>query len=87
MHHISVAAPPTHPMVTIAIDEHRGRTYAKAELRWGGAQLAGMGIAYRHPADAFTGDAGRKLATARALSDVADELRRFSRPRAGEPSP
>jgi hypothetical protein len=82
MHQISVAAPPTHPMVTIAIDEHRGRTYAKAEFRWGGAQLAGMGIAYRHPADALTGDAGRELATARALSDLAEKVSELSRVRA-----
>ncbi|OBG38429.1 dsRBD fold-containing protein [Mycobacterium sp. E3198] len=66
-------------MVTIAIDEHRGRTHAKAELHWGGARLAGAGVAYRHPADAVPADAGQGLATARALTDLADQLTELSR--------
>ncbi|ORV82244.1 hypothetical protein AWC11_23980 [Mycobacterium interjectum] len=74
MHQISVAAPPTHPMVTVAIDEHRGRTYAKAELQWGSVRLAGVGIAYRHPADALTGEAGQERAAARALADLAEKV-------------
>lgn len=82
MHQISVAAPPTHPMVTVAIDEHRGRTYAKAELQWGSVRLAGVGIAYRHPADTLAGEAGRELATARALSDLAEKVSELSRVRA-----
>jgi hypothetical protein len=65
--------------LTIAIDENRGRTYAKAELRWGSAHLAGVGIAYRHPADALACDAGPGLATARALSDLAEQVGRLSR--------
>ncbi|WP_197506949.1 dsRBD fold-containing protein [Mycobacterium sp. 852002-50816_SCH5313054-b] len=63
-------------MVTIAIDERRARTCAKAELQWGGAHLAGVGIAYRHPADSLACDAGRGLATARALSDLAEKVSR-----------
>ncbi len=66
-------------MVAIAIHEHRGRTYAKAELQWGSAHLAGVGIAYRHPADALACDAGQGLATARALSDLADKVSRLRR--------
>ncbi len=65
-------------MVTIAIDEHRGRTYAKAEFQWGGAHLAGVGIAFRHPADSLARD-GQELATARALSDLAEKVSRLRR--------
>lgn len=66
-------------MVTVAIDERRGRTHAKAELHWGGAHLAGAGVAYRHPADALPADAGQGLATARALTDLARQLTERSR--------
>lgn len=65
--------------LTIAIDEHRGRTRAKAELQWGSAHLAGVGIAYRHPADSLAREAGQGLATARALSDLAEKLSRLRR--------
>ena len=60
--------------LNIAIDEHRGRTYAKAELQWGRAHLTGVGVAYRHPADSLARDAGQGLATARALSDLAEKV-------------
>ena len=70
---------PTHPLVTLAIDEHHGRTYAKVELEWGSAQLAGLGVAYRHPADQLTRDTGQELAMARALSDLADQVAALSR--------
>jgi hypothetical protein len=66
-------------MVTIAIDEHRGRTYARAELRWGSARLAGTGVVYRHPADSLAGDTGQELAAARALSDLAAKLSELRR--------
>jgi len=62
------------PLVTLSIDEHGGRTYAKAELRWRGSQLAGWGVAYRHPCDHLAREAGRELATARALSDLAEQV-------------
>lgn len=65
--------------LTVAIDEHHGRTYAKAELQWGSAHLAGVGIAYRHPADALACDAGPGLATARALSDLAEKVSELRR--------
>jgi len=74
MHRISHPSSATHPMVTLAIDEHRGRTYAKAELQWGSSYLAGLGVAYRHPSDHLAGETGQELATARALSDLADQV-------------
>lgn len=69
----------THPMVTMAIDEDRGRTYAKAELRWGSAHLAGLGVAYRHPSDCLTRETGQELAAARALSDLAEQVSALGR--------
>ena len=62
------------PLVTLSIDEHGGRTYAKAELRWRGSYLAGEGVAYRHPCDHLAPETGRELATARALSDLAQQV-------------
>ena len=64
----------THSTMTIAIDEHRGRTRAKVEFRAPGGPVAGFGIAYRHPSDCLKDDARVKIATARALSDLADRL-------------
>jgi hypothetical protein len=61
-------------LVRLSIDEHAGRTYAKAELFWGGSHLAGQGVAYRHPCDHLAREAGRELATARALSDLAKQV-------------
>jgi hypothetical protein len=69
----------THPLVTLAIDEHHGRTYAKVELEWGSAHLAGLGVSYRHPADQLMRDTGQELAMARALSDLADQVSALSR--------
>ncbi len=79
MHHTSVSTSPAHPVVTLVIEEHRGRTNAKAELQWGGAHLAGVGVAYRHPADCLARAARHELATARALADLADQLTALSR--------
>jgi hypothetical protein len=69
----------THPTVTLTIDEHHGRTYAKVELQWGSAHLAGLGVAYRHPADHLVRKTGQELATARALSDLAEQVTALSR--------
>jgi hypothetical protein len=66
-------------MVTLAIDEHRGKTYARAELHWGSSHLAGQGVAYRHPSDKLRETA--ELATARALSDLADQVTALCRVR------
>ena len=74
MQHNSRSNSSVHPMVTLAIDEHRGRTYAKVELQWGGSHLAGLGVAYRHPADHLLRETRQELATARALSDLADQV-------------
>jgi hypothetical protein len=79
MYHTSVSTSPTHPMVTVAIDEHRGRTTAKAELQWGSAHLGAVGVAYRHPADRLAREARHELAAARALADLADQLTALSR--------
>jgi len=79
MHHNSRPISSTHPTVTVAIDEHRGRTYAKVELQWGTSHLASLGVAYRHPADYLARESGQELATARALSDLADQVTALSR--------
>jgi Domain of unknown function (DUF1876) len=81
MQHISRPNSSSHPTVTLAIDEHHGRTYAKVELQLGSAQVAGLGVAYRHPADSLIHDSGEELATARALSDLADKVTALSRMR------
>jgi len=60
--------------MSIAVKKWGGRTHAKVELRWPGGCLAGNGVAFRHPADCLTDEAGQNLATARALSDLADTL-------------
>ncbi len=60
--------------MSIAVQERGGRTQARVELQWAGTCLAGSGVAYRHPSDCLTGKAGQELATARALSDLADRL-------------
>jgi hypothetical protein len=70
----SVAQHDSSMHLTIAIDEDRGRTYAKAELRWGSVHLAGVGVAYRHPADSLACEACQERATARALSDLAEKV-------------
>ncbi len=74
MHHTSRPISSIPPMVTLAIDEHSGRTYAKAQLQWGSSHLYGVGVAYRHPSDYLVSETGQELATARALSDLADQV-------------
>lgn len=60
--------------MTVAVEKWCGRTQAKVELRWAGGRLTGTGVAFRHPADCLTDEIGRKVATARALTDLADRL-------------
>jgi hypothetical protein len=67
------------PMLTVAIDEDGARTYAKAELHWRGSYLAGMGVAYLHPSDYLVLTTGQELATARALSDLANQVTALAR--------
>ena len=64
----------TDSTMTIAVNKWGGRTQAKVELHWAGEHLAGTGVAFRHPADCLTDEAGQKMATARALSDLAERL-------------
>ncbi|MEE6179338.1 dsRBD fold-containing protein [Mycobacterium sp. 050134] len=82
MHRNIRPADTLHPMVSLAIDERGGRTCVKAELRLGGAHLAGVGVAYRHPSDCLTRETGQELATARALSDLAEQVSALRRVRA-----
>ncbi|MCV7200087.1 dsRBD fold-containing protein [Mycobacterium angelicum] len=81
MHQNSHRQSVIHPLVTLAIDEHHGRTFAKVELEWGGAHFAGLGVAYRHPADCLTSKTGQELATARAFSHLADQVSTMCRAR------
>jgi hypothetical protein len=60
--------------MSISVKKCGGRTHAKVELHWAGGSVAGTGVAFRHPADCLTDEVGQKLATARALSDLADRL-------------
>lgn len=78
MHQRSRHHPSAHPTVILAIDERRGRTYAKAELQWNGSHLVGRGVAYRHPADHLISETGQELATARALSALAEQVTALS---------
>ncbi len=41
--------------------------------------MAGVGVAYRHPADCLVCESRQELATARALSDLADQVTALSR--------
>lgn len=74
MYHDSHPQSAARPTLEVALDERGGRTHATVELHWGGSHLAGLGVAYRHPADYLASETGQELATARALSDLADEL-------------
>jgi Domain of unknown function (DUF1876) len=60
--------------VDVSIDEHPGRTRAKARLRWRDHELAGIGFARLNPADRNVAEIGDELAVARALSNLADQL-------------
>jgi Domain of unknown function (DUF1876) len=70
---------PEHPAVAVAIEEHRGKTYARAELHWGAAYLAGVGVAYRHPSDCLLSKTGHELSAARALSDLSVQIAALGR--------
>ena len=60
--------------VRITISECGGRTNARVELAWAGRNLAGTGVAFRHPSDHLNDLARQEMATARALSDLAGHL-------------
>jgi len=61
--------------VEIFIDEHEGRTRAKARLHNPDhTKLVGVGLARLNPADVNVPEIGDELAVARALSDLAHQL-------------
>jgi hypothetical protein len=61
--------------VNIVIDEHEGRTRAKAQLHAEDrSDLVGVGLARLNPADSDIPEIGNELATARALADLAHQL-------------
>lgn len=68
-----------HWSVQITTDEHDGHTTAKAKLHWGERTLVGKGLARCNPADRDIADIGAELAAARALSDLAEQLRAVTR--------
>jgi Rv2632c-like len=75
MHHSGPTTLDTaHSTMSITINEGGGRTQAKVELHAPGAHITGFGIAFRHPSDYLKDDARLKMATARALSDLAGRL-------------
>ena len=63
-----------HWNVTIDIDEHEGRTRAKARLQTRDTEVVGVGIARLDPADRDVPEIGDELAAARALSDLGARL-------------
>ncbi|MGW0043349.1 DUF1876 domain-containing protein [Rhodococcus sp. NPDC003348] len=61
--------------VTIEIDEHDGRTRAKARLHAEGKpELVGVGLARLNPTDADVPAIGDELAAARAFADLSHKL-------------
>jgi len=60
--------------VEITIDEHVGRTRAKARLRWRDQESVGVGLSRLDPTDRDVAEIGDELAVARALSDLARRL-------------
>jgi Domain of unknown function (DUF1876) len=65
---------PTPSTMRITVDESDGGTRARVELAWAGRNLAGTGVAHRHPSDYLNDHARQEMATARALSDLAGQL-------------
>ncbi|MFI9811877.1 DUF1876 domain-containing protein [Saccharothrix variisporea] len=61
--------------VEVHLDEHDGRTRAKATLTTrDGTRLTGIGLARLNPTDTDVPEIGDELATARALADLAHAL-------------
>ncbi|GAA0250811.1 DUF1876 domain-containing protein [Saccharothrix mutabilis subsp. mutabilis] len=61
--------------VEIHLDEHDGRTRAKAKLKTrDGTHLTGIGLARLNPTDTDVPEIGDELAAARALADLAHAL-------------
>lgn len=61
--------------VAIVVDEHDGRTRAKARLNMEGKpELVGIGLARLNPTDVDVPAIGDELAIARALADLSHQL-------------
>ncbi len=60
--------------VAVDIDEHDGRTRAKARLHWGDQAAVGIGVSRLDPRDRNVADIGDELAVARALADLARRM-------------
>lgn len=61
--------------VTVDIDEHDGRTRARARLHTRDTdRLVGVGLAHVNPADQDVPEIGDEIAVARALSDLGTRL-------------
>jgi len=60
--------------VDVSIDEHEGRTTARAQLRWRDQESVGVGISRLDPRDRNVAEIGDELAVARALSDLARRM-------------
>jgi hypothetical protein len=60
--------------VEVTFDEHEKRTRAKAQLKWRGRHLVGVGTARLSPTDYDVPEIGDELAAARAFSDLAHQL-------------
>lgn len=59
---------------SIFLDEHDGRTRARAELRTADRTLTGEGLARLRPGEPDVPAIGDELAAARALADLAHQL-------------
>ncbi len=61
--------------VTVAVDEHDGRTRAKARVTMADRpEMVGVGLARLNPADRDVPAIGDELAIARALADLSHHL-------------
>lgn len=58
------------PSLSVTIHVDNSRTYTTAIVQDGGA--TGIGTAKRHPGDEVNGEIGARIATARALADLAE---------------
>ncbi len=60
--------------VEISLHEEEGRTRAEARLTRDGVGIIGHGLARRNPDDQEVTQIGEEIASARALSDLAQQL-------------
>jgi hypothetical protein len=61
--------------VEVDLEETLHRTDARASMSFRGMRLTGYGYARRHPSDENNPTIGEELASARALADLAQQLR------------